>query len=497
MSRGATPGPEESASAACLARLRERLAADRSSERENDRDAAAGDASSLPAVRPDFVVWPESADEVVEIVRAAADLGVPLTARGGGSSLEGNPIPLARGGVLDFTRMQRVLEVSPDELLVRVEPGVVYSALNRALRPHGLFFPVSPGGSSDVATIGGMAANNASGIYAVKYGATRAHVRQATVVTGRAERLTLGSRCRKTSSGYDLLDLVIGSEGTLAVITELTLALAGLPAERRERVFAFADDASAARAVVALLRYRVDVAAVEFVDRESVRAVNRAQRLAVEEAPLLFLEAHGSASQVSEADAAMQDLAADEGGRLVELEGGASPWGIRHLVTRSIETDRDDRPGGGGVPATRPGSRPATMRADLAVPVPALPGLLEAVRAIAARRGIAVFCFGHAGLGIIHVLARVAADTRLGAERGVPTADTVAAGAPEQTLREEIVTAALALGGSLSGEHGIGLGNRASFSLEHGAGEVALMRAVKQAFDPHGILNPGKIWPPE
>jgi len=496
VSRGATPGPEESASAACLARLRERLAADRSSERASDRDAAAGDASSLPAVRPDFVVWPESADEVVEVVRAAADLGVPLTARGGGSSLEGNPIPVARGGVLDFTRMQRVLEVSPDELLVRVEPGVVYSALNRALRPHGLFFPVSPGGSSDIATIGGMAANNASGIYAVKYGATRAHVRQATVVTGRAEHLTLGSRCRKTSSGYDLLDLVIGSEGTLAVITELTLALASLPAERRERVFAFADDASAARAVVALLRYRVDVAAVEFVDRESVRAVNRAQRSAVEEAPLLFLEAHGSASQVREADAAIQDLAADEGGRLVELEDGASPWGIRHLVTRSIETDRGDR-AGGGVSTAQPGSGTATMRADLAVPVPALPGLLEAVRAIGARRGVAIFCFGHAGLGIIHVLARVAADARLATKTSAQTADPAAAGAPGQTLRDEIVTTALALGGSLSGEHGIGLGNRASFSLEHGAAEIALMRAVKQVFDPRGILNPGKIWSPE
>src|SRR5262249_30762091 len=157
----------------------------------------------------------------------------------------------------------------PDELLVRVEPGVVYRDLNLALRPHGLFFPVSPGGSSDVATIGGMVANDASGIYAVKYGATRAHVRRATVGAGAAQRLVLGSRCRKTSSGYDLLDLVVGSEGTLAIVTEVTLALAGLPAERRERVYAFPDDASAARTVAALLRYRVDLAAIEFIDRES------------------------------------------------------------------------------------------------------------------------------------------------------------------------------------------------------------------------------------
>src|SRR5262249_14167320 len=175
------------------------------------------------------VVWPLTTDEVASVVRLANEHAVPLTARGAGSSLEGNPIPARGGVVLDCSRMTEVVAVRAEDLQVDVQPGVVYAALNRHLRPHALFFPPSPGGSADVASSGGMVANNASGIYSVKYGGVRDHVRAATVVTGTGQVLSLGNRARKSASGYHLLGLLVGSEGTLAIATELTLALAGLP----------------------------------------------------------------------------------------------------------------------------------------------------------------------------------------------------------------------------------------------------------------------------
>src|SRR5438552_13986198 len=230
-------------------RALEELLPGRCSSRPADLEAASRDASSLPGAPPDVVVWPLSTDEVAAVVRLAYEHAVPLTARGAGSSLEGNPIPVRGGIVLDCTRMAEVVAVRPADLQVDVQPGVVYAALNRQLRPHGLFFPPSPGGSADVATIGGMAANNASGIYSVRYGGTRDHVRAATVVSGTGRVLRLGNRCRKSASGYHLLGRVVGSEGTLAVVTELTLALGGLPQAGRQGGFRFPDAGAAGRAL--------------------------------------------------------------------------------------------------------------------------------------------------------------------------------------------------------------------------------------------------------
>src|SRR5215470_3782272 len=255
--------------ASAVSRVVEALAArfgERLSTKVADLDVASHDASSEPAHRPDAVVWPLTTDDVVEIVRACAAARVPLTPRGAGSSLEGNPIPVRGGVVLDCSRMTRVIAIRAADLQVDVEPGVVYAELNRQLRPYGLFFPPSPGGSADWATVGGMVANNASGIYSVKYGGTRDHVRAATLVTGTGEVLSLGNRARKSASGYHLLGLVIGSEGTLGVVTALTLALAGLPAARRRGGFAFPDAVAAARATAEMIRYGLDVAAVEFLD---------------------------------------------------------------------------------------------------------------------------------------------------------------------------------------------------------------------------------------
>jgi D-lactate dehydrogenase (cytochrome) len=451
--------------AGLISHLTGRLGAGRVSTARSHREAAAGDESSLPPVLPDVVAWPETTEEVAAVVSLAATAGVPVTPRGAGSSLEGNPIPVRGGIVLDLTRMDQVIAVRADDLQVDVQPGVVYATLNRTLRPCGLFFPPSPGGSSDVATIGGMAANNASGIYSVKYGGTRAHVLAATVVGGTGTVLRLGNRCRKSSSGYHLIGLLVGSEGTLGVATELTLALAGLPQARRHGAFAFADELAAARAVADLIRYGIDVAAIEFLDRRTLAALNGFRGFGLVERPSLFVEVHGSTTVVDETWAGADTICRESGGEAIALPGGRDPWEVRHDVTRAIQ-------------ARRPEAK--IMRTDLAFPISALPAMVAAAYRLAAAHGVVLHTFGHAGIGILHAL--ILEDPR-----------DAARWAAAQAVRDELVAAALSHGGSLSGEHGIGIGNRAYVAAEHGAA-VDLMKAIKAAFDPAGIFNPGKIW---
>jgi D-lactate dehydrogenase (cytochrome) len=436
----------------------------RVSTRAADLDAAAHDASSLPAVRPDAVVWPRTTGEVAAVVRLAGARHIAVTPRGAGSSLEGNPIPVRGGVVLDCSRMDAVLAVRPADLQIDVQPGVVYAALNRELRPHGLFFPPSPGGSADWATVGGMVANNASGIYSVKYGGTRDHVRAATLVTGTGDVVRLGNRCRKSASGYHLLGLVVGSEGTLGVVTELTLALAGLPAARRQGGFGFPDAARAARATADLIRFAIDVAAVEFLDAPTMAAIDRfGGGLGLPATPCLLVEVHGSAAGVDEAWTTAGGVMAEAGGEPLALADGRDVWSaIRERATRAIE-------------ATRPDGR--TVRSDLAIPIGALPELVGRCEAVATEHGVPLHLFGHAGIGILHVLARVDDAGAVAAER----------------VRDALVAAVLDLGGSCSGEHGMGLGNRKYAAREHGPA-LTLMRGVKALFDPDGVLNPGKIW---
>src|SRR5213080_855027 len=317
-------------------RALEELLPGRCSTRPADLEAASRDASSLPGARPDVVVWPLSTDEVAAVVRLAYEHAVPLTARGAGSSLEGNPIPVRGGIVLDCTRMAEVVAVRPADLQVDVQPGVVYAALNRRLRPHGLFFPPSPGGSAELATVGGMVANNASGIYSVRYGGTRDHVRAATVVSGTGRVLRLGNRCRKSASGYHLLGLLVGSEGTLAIATELTLALAGLPAARRQGGFRFPDATAAATATADLIRFGIDVAAVEFLDTRTVAALNRFGGFGLVEAPSLLVEVHGSEAGVTESWQGADEVIRAGGGAPIVLAAGRDAWSIREHATRAI-----------------------------------------------------------------------------------------------------------------------------------------------------------------
>src|SRR5882672_2425056 len=290
------------------------LSSERVSTKPADLELAAHDESSCPPALPDVVVWPLTTDEVSRVIRHACTYDIPLTARGAGSSLEGNPIPVRGGIVLDLSRMEQILTVHAEDLQVTVQPGIVYNHLNEQLKPYGLFFPPSPGGSSDVATIGGMVANNASGIYSVKYGGTRDHVKAATVVTGTGEVLHLGTRCRKTSSGYHLIGLLVGSEGTLAIATELTLSLVGLPQGRKQGAFTFPSEKAAVTAIAEMMRYGVDLAAVEFLDRRSVAALNRFQGFGLLEQPSLFIEVHGSPTSVAEVFAAAQVLCKEHEG---------------------------------------------------------------------------------------------------------------------------------------------------------------------------------------
>jgi D-lactate dehydrogenase (cytochrome) len=445
--------------------LHRRLDASRVSTARAAREAAAHDESSLAPVLPDVVVWPESTEDVVAVIEVAGAAMAPVTARGAGSSLEGNPIPVRGGIVLDLTRMNRVVAVRQDDLQVDVQPGVVYDALNRTLRPHGLFFPPSPGGSGDVATIGGMAANNASGIYAVKYGGTRSHILAATVVLASGSVVRLGNRCRKSSSGYHLIGLFVGSEGTLAIATELTLSLAGLPQARRQGAFMFGSEPEAARGVAELIRFGIDVAAIEFLDGRTIAALNAFGQFGLTERPSLFVEVHGSPSVVDETWRLAEEVCRGAGGALVTLAGDRDPWEVRHHVTRAIQARRPDQ---------------QIVRTDLAVPISSLPAMVEYAHRVAAERGVLLHTFGHAGIGIVHVLI-------------LEDASDAGRWACAHDVRDALVAAALAHGGSVSGEHGIGLGNRQYVAAEHGPA-LALMQGVKSVFDPHGILNPGKIW---
>jgi D-lactate dehydrogenase (cytochrome) len=379
--------------------------------------------------------------------------------------LEGNPIPIRGGIVLDLSRMTAIVKVHTEDLQVTVQPGMVYNHLNEQLKPYGLFFPPSPGGSSDVATVGGMVANNASGIYSVKYGGTRDHVKAATVVTGTGEVLHLGTRSRKTSSGYHLLGLVIGSEGTLAVATELTLSLIGLPQGRKQGAFTFPTEKAAVTAIAEMMRYGIDLAAVEFLDRRSIAALNRFLEFGLDEKPSLFIEVHGSPSSVDEVFAVAQALCDEHEGTSIILPDGRNPWEIRHFTTRAIQ-------------ALNPQAK--TIRTDMGFPISRLPDVVEQSYAIAERHGVVLHTFGHAGLGILHALLR---------EDPSDAVHWVKA----NQAKDEIVAFVLSVGGTASGEHGIGLGSRKYVQQEHGAA-LDFMKGIKQLFDPQGILNPGKIW---
>ena len=421
----------------------------------------AGDLSYHARHEPDAVVFPETTDDVSRVLAWANDQRVPVVPFGAGTSLEGHVIPSGGGISLDLSRMNRIVELIPADLQARVQPGVLRSELTTAAAEHGLWFPVDPGAD---ASLGGMAATNASGTTTVRYGGMRAHVLALEVVLADGSVIRPGSRTVKTSAGYDLRSLFVGSEGTLGVITELTLRLHGLP-ERPVAIRAvFPDLGAACRSVVALVGAGLTVTRCELLDDATIRAVNAARETDFAEAPSLFVELDGGDDDVE----SVREVFGWEGCVAFEhetaMEARTRVWEARHQAAFAVAAQ---------APAKR------WFATDVCVPLSVLPDAVAHARERANARGIAAGIIAHAADGNYHLVHMVDPDDP----------DDVA---NAQALYAELVEWALERGGTSTGEHGIGIGKLGYLEQEHGD-LLMHLRAIKQAFDPNGILNPGKV----
>jgi D-lactate dehydrogenase (cytochrome) len=426
------------------------------------------DESPFTPAAPDAVAFPQSTDEVARIARACHAHRVPMIPFGAGSSVEGQVLAVRGGIALDLTRMDRVLEVHAEDLDVSVEAGVTRKALNEALRHTGLFFPLDPGAD---ATLGGMAATRASGTNAVRYGTMRESVLAMTVVLADGTVLKTGGRARKSSAGYDLTRLFVGSEGTLGIVTELTLRLHPQPESVSAATCQFPSVRDAVTCVIETIQHGVPIARCELLDRASIRAINAHSKLALAEAPMCFFEFHGSAAGVREQAEAVQAIAASHGGMgfawSATAEERARLWAARHAAYFACLN-------------MRPNAR--VLSTDVCVPISRLADCIDATERDVAASGLPVILLGHVGDGNFHL--------------GI----NLDPAAPEElhraeALNERLVRRALAMGGTSTGEHGIGLGKRDFLEAEHGAAAVQAMRALKAALDPLGLMNPGKLFP--
>jgi len=448
---------------ALRARFGERCATGEAVRLQHGRDE-----SSFAPVPPDAVVFAQSTEEVAFAVALCHEHRVPVIAFGTGTSLEGH-LHAVRGGIsLDLSGMNRVLAVRAGDLDATVEAGVTRKQLNASLRDTGLFFPIDPGAD---ASLGGMAATRASGTNAVRYGTMRDNVLGMTAVLADGRIIKTGSRARKSSAGYDLTRLLIGSEGTLGIITELTVRLYPIPEAISSAVCAFPSIAAAVDSVIQTIQLGVLVARIELLDALAIRAINRHSKTALREAPTLFFEFHGSPAGVAEQAQTVQDIAAGNAG--MDFEWASKPedrsrlWQARHDAYYACL-------------ALRPGARSLTT--DVCVPISRLADCIAETMADIAASGLVAPLVGHVGDGNFHLL--LLADP----ER-----------AEEMTRAEEfsqrLVERALRMEGTCTGEHGVGRGKRKYLALEHGAAALDVMRAIKRALDPADILNPGKILP--
>ncbi len=437
----------------------------RVSSSDSDRDLHASDQTFHRPSRPDVVVYPTTTREVAAVLALANERRVPVTPFAAGSSLEGQVIPVRGGISLDLTRMDRVVAVEPGDLLAVVQPGVLRSALNRAAGEHGLVFPVDPGAD---ATLGGMAATNAGGTSSVRYGKMRPNVLALEAVLADGTVIRTWSRAAKTSAGYDLTGLLVGSEGTLGVITELTLRLHGIPDHVVAARITFPSVEAACRTASAAVAAGPSVSRLELLDAWTIRAVNAYEQTAYPELPSLFVEIEG-AEGAAEADLALvRELAASEGALDVVEERAPDArralWRARHHVAYALD-------------AWSPGKRQRVT--DVCVPVSQLAASVQVARESVERLGLVGSILGHAGDGNYHVGLMVDPDDPDELQRS-------------DEFAELLVADALARGGTCTGEHGVGAGKIAALAREHGD-VLPLLRGVKELFDPHGILNPGKV----
>jgi D-lactate dehydrogenase (cytochrome) len=445
------------------------LDARRVSDGQSELDLHAADLTFHTPARPELVVYPESTEEVVRVLALADQHRIPVTPFGAASSLEGHVIPIRGGISLDLTRMDRVVAVRPDDLLAVVQPGVTRSALERAAGQHGLMFPVDPGAD---ATLGGMAATNAAGTTTPRYGKMRPNVLALEAVLPGGRVIRTGSPAAKTSAGYDLTGLLVGSEGTLGVITELTLRLHGIPEHAVALRISFPAVEAASRTAVAAVAAGVGVTRLELLDELNVRAINAYSGTSYPESPCLFVEAAGTADSVEGDLALIRELAESEGATELayEREPGARTrlWSARHNAAYSW----------GGL---YPGRKHCST--DVCVPLSELPGAVALARRETDRLGLKAGILGHVGDGNFHVGAMLDPDD---------PSDIAAF----EELSSVLVADALARGGTCTGEHGIGLGKLGALEREH-PDLVPLMRGIKAVFDPHGIMNPGKVLRPD
>jgi D-lactate dehydrogenase (cytochrome) len=415
---------------------------------------------------PDAVVFPQTTADVQEIVRLCAGKRVPLVPFGVGTSLEGQ-VNAPRGGIsLDFRDMNRVLAVHAEDLDCVIEPGITRKQLNEQLRDQGVFFPIDPGAD---ASLGGMAATRCSGTNAVRYGTMKDNVLSLKVVLADGEVMTTARRAKKSSAGYDLTRLMVGSEGTLGVITELTLKLAGIPEAISGGVCPFPSVEACCRATILTIQSGIPVARIELLDALQVRAVNLHSKLALPETPMLFLEFHGTEAGVAEQSERFGEIAREFGGGPFEwatrAEDRTRLWEARHQAALSCK-------------ALRPGAH--IVATDVCVPISRLAEcVVETQRDIAEKRLLAPIV-GHVGDGNFHLTLLVDMDD----------ADEVARA---KALSQSLVERALAMDGTCTGEHGVGQGKMEYLLAEHGAPALEAMRALKRALDPLDIMNPGKI----
>jgi len=414
------------------------------------------------------VVWPQKTGDVVAAVTLAARKGYAVTPWCAGTSLEGNPIPIKGGICLDFTEMNRILEIREKDLQVDVEVGVPYRDLNNQLRHHGLFFPPDPGAQ---ACIGGMIGNNASGVRTVAYGATRDCILSLEVVMADGCVIRLGSRAIKSSSGYDLLRLMVGSEGTLGIVTQATLRLKGVPPEYLTVVATFPTVRNACDAVSDTIRYGLNPAALELMDAAVVAEINRDRKMALDEKPMLFLEFHNvntSAleSQFGMVEGLLQEHRAETVVRGIGADERIRLWEVRHGALESIKRNHPGR---------------SVLLVDTCVPISQYSEMVDKAREAVEREGAAGFVWGHAGDGNLHLgLMYDPADT--------------AAWEAVKRVNRSVVEHSIASGGTCTGEHGVGIGKLPFVAAEHGKA-LDYMRRIKAALDPQGILNPGKMLP--
>ena len=414
---------------------------------------------------PDVVVWPHTTEEASRLVRWAKGKRVPVTAWGAGTSLEGNPIPVRGGMVMDFNEMNRIIAVRPEDFQADVQAGVIYKELNKALARDGLFFPPDPGAA---ATIGGMIGNNASGIRSVRYGATKDYVLRLTVVLPDGEVIHAGNRARKSSSGYNLPALFTGSEGTLGIITEATLKLAGLPVNFMAVRATFPTVLNATTTVYQIMRAGLAPAAMEFLDANVVRVLNADRDLTLEENPTLLMEFSGYSRQgLAEEMAFVEEICQQNGALSIDRGIGAEErarlWEIRHQTYESIKRYHT-------------GLSPLIM--DVAVPLSRYSEMVDFSKNEV--RDLTAYLFGHAGDGNIHVHVM---DDPQDAKRWARV---------EEATRS-IVMKALEFEGTCTGEHGIGIGKSRFMETEHGA-SLMLMKRLKALLDPDNLFNPGKFF---